>query len=239
MRAKILDEFTVAVHPVDWRFRDITGNIYGRLTVVSYTGQSRPNAAHKWNCICLCGNKVAVASGPLKNGSTQSCGCLHKEATVKSNTTHGDSRATSGEYRIYCCAKARCENPTDHAFAGYGGRGIEFRFDSYEHFIGAMGRRPSLKHTLDRIDVNGHYEPGNVRWATWHQQQRNRRNNVLIELDGVVKCQSEWAEIYGITQKRLHARRARGWCDRCAITLPPGASRRDGCPHRATYGKRP
>lgn len=225
MRAKLLDEFIAVEHLADRRFQDITGNVYGRLTVVSYAGQAHRTAAQKWNCLCQCGNKVAIASGSLKNGSTQSCGCLHKEATIKTHTTHGEASKPAGgitsEYRIYCCAKGRCNNPTDHAFPNYGGRGIEFRFDSYKDFIGVVGRRPSTRHTLDRIDVNGHYEAGNLRWATWHQQGRNRRNNRMITINGLTKCQSEWAETYGISTKRIHSRRQQGWCDECAITLPP------------------
>lgn len=239
MRAKLLGEFVAVEHPQDWRFRDITGNVYGRLTVDSYAGQSKPNASHKWNCLCRCGNRVAIASGSLKNGTTKSCGCLHKETTLDIFTTHGESSRSAGtvtpEYRSYSCAKGRCTNSTDHAFNDYGGRGIEFRFASYEHFIDILGRRPTLKHSLDRIDVNGHYEPGNVRWATQREQMRNTRSNRLIKIGGIAKCQVEWADIYGISTKRIDGRRRRGWCDVCAVTLPllPLGRKGAGCPHKA------
>lgn len=233
MRPKILDSFIAVDPPKDWRFRDLTGQTFGRLRVVSYAG----GRYYRWNCQCDCGNKVAITGANLRGGVTKSCGCLHKEASIAAHTTHGEGSTPGGtvtsEYRTYLLAKARCTNPTDHAFKDYGGRGIEFHFKSYEHFLATVGRKPSPRHTLDRVDVNGHYEPGNVRWATWHQQQRNRRNNRLITIGGVTRCQSAWAEIYGISTKRIHSRRVRGWCDICAITVPlmPGKGDGNVCQH--------
>ena len=230
MRTELLDEFVESQKPTHGNFRDITGQTFGRLTAVSYAGM--PN--WRWNWQCVCGNKVAVTGGSLKNGTTQSCGCLHSETTKRVHTTHGESGRLAGtltpEYRSYLLAKGRCTNPTDHAWSDYGGRGITFLFTSYQEFLSALGRKPSADHSLDRIDVNGPYSPENCRWATWKQQQRNRRNNRLITLNGETHCQSEWAEMYGISTKRIHARRTRGWCDTCAITVPLTSG--DGCPHR-------
>jgi hypothetical protein len=121
-----------------------------------------------WKVRCVCGTEKSMRQSLLtyKNGS-RSCGCQ-----VPKHTTHGLS--SSPEYRSYDHARGRCQNPNNDNYADYGDRGIEFRFGSFEEFYAELGPRPQGT-SVDRIDVNGHYEPGNVRWATPKQQQNNRR----------------------------------------------------------------
>ena len=112
----------------------------------------------------------------------------------------------TAEYRIWSNIKQRCGNPKTPAYANYGARGIticdEWR-DSYEAFLGDMGRRPTPRHTIDRIDNDGNYEPGNVRWSEREEQNRNRRNNVMIDAFGETMCLSAWSQRSGVDRKTL------------------------------------
>lgn len=123
----------------------------------------------------------------------------------------------------------RCHNPRRHDYARYGGRGIlvcdEWRSDGgLRRFLAHIGPRPSPAHSLDRIDSNGHYEPGNVRWATRKEQNDNRRSARLLELDGETRSLTDWARSAGIERKTLCARLGRGWDLRRALI--PGDMRR-------------
>ena len=113
-----------------------------------------------------------VKADGLLSGRTSSCGCAQREAA----TTHGQAQhgRESGAYVSYRCAKLRCQYPHDINYRNYGGRGIEFRFSSFEQFFAELGPRPAGK-SLDRIDNDGHYEPGNVKWSTRSEQARNKR----------------------------------------------------------------
>ena len=132
-----------------------------------------------YECLCDCGQVVVVRGSHLQAGATKSCGCWRQDFAKGMNASHR-CRFTP-EYAAYSKAKARCTNPNDSSYPDYGGRGIEFRFESFVGFINALktpenpaGLRPS-RHTLDRIDNDGHYEVGNIRWATKAQQAQNRR----------------------------------------------------------------
>lgn len=107
----------------------------------------------------------------------------------------------------------RCRRPNNHAFASYGARGIKVcqRWHSFENFAADMGERPSTRHSLDRIDNNGSYEPGNVRWATPAEQVRNTRRSVLLTMDGKTLCVADWATELGISRYTLYDRLRRGW----------------------------
>ena len=160
------------------------GKVFGRLLVLRRIG-SRNNKA-VWECLCSCGNKVEVLGKSLRLGITQSCGCLRNERVVEVCSKHGMCK--SPEYMAYCGAKGRCENAKDERYSDYGGRGIKFLFASFEHFFSELGLRPKGK-SLDRIDNNGNYEPGNVRWATLELQNNNRRKRVKYSryADGTFK----------------------------------------------------
>lgn len=158
------------------------GQSFGRLTVIASAPNALGSAYLRWLCSCSCGNEKIVPGYVLRSGGSRSCGCLARESsrsTIKlaqaSCKTHGLS--ASPEYNSYLNAQSRCENKGNAGYLNYGGRGIEFRFRSFEEFIAEVGPRPAPKksYSLDRIDNDGHYEPGNVRWATRKEQNANRR----------------------------------------------------------------
>lgn len=150
------------------------GQVSGDLTVVGIHPESTSYGAKRLICQCACDGRVAVVSAKdFNSGSTKSCGHRRITEVRKANIRHGGK--LTPEYTAYASAKNRCENPRNAAYERYGGRGIKFEFDSFEHFLSVVGPRPGKGYSLDRIDVNGPYGPGNVRWATSKQQARNRR----------------------------------------------------------------
>lgn len=157
------------------------------------------------NCLCDCGNEKIIAYSDLMSGNTRSCGCLSLELSLARFTTHGSTADGNYplEYRSRARAISRCYDKNDPSYKHYGGRGIEvcqrwLGRDGYSNFISDMGKRPTPKHSIDRINVNGNYEPSNCRWATIKQQANNKRNNRIIELNGQKKTINEWADFYGI-----------------------------------------
>jgi hypothetical protein len=164
--------------------KDLTGQTFGRLRVVGRGADCvSPKGKHvtRFECVCDCGNAVLVAAGKLLRGRTKSCGCFRSDNARIQETTHGE--ASTSIYNTWKHAKSRCCNPGNRYYEGYGGRGItmyEPWLSSYQSFASwirdNLGPRPSPDHSLDRIDNDGNYEPGNLRWATDVQQQRNRRS---------------------------------------------------------------
>ena len=158
-------------------FVDESGKTYGRLSVLGLSPEQW--GKHKrWLCRCECGTLCIVAGGQLRKGKTRSCGCLNLES-LQSRATHG--KCVGGHrrvYRIWNAMRQRCHNPNQPHYERYGGRGItvcdEWR-KSFEAFYRDMGDPPSPDHSIDRIDNDRGYEPGNCRWATAAQQNRNQR----------------------------------------------------------------
>jgi hypothetical protein len=152
---------------------NLRGQKFGRLTVIQQAPCDRFGGA-RWECRCDCGATKIANSARLRNGDTTSCGCYHREVI----TRHGGSYSV--EYTAWQDMKARCTNPNDPYWEDYGGRGIrvckEWQND-YSAFLAHIGPKPSPELSLDRIDNNGNYKPGNVRWATKKEQNDNRRQN--------------------------------------------------------------
>lgn len=220
------DKSTISckLKPTNPRFKDRTGLIYGRLTVLGYAGKHCGRVS--WWCECICGTTKLVGGRHLNTGKIQSCGCLRKEASVQRSTTHG--ACGTPEFAAFRRAKGRCTNPNLREFPNYGGRGIEFRFTSFDEFFAEVGQRPTPEHSIDRKDVNGHYEPGNVRWATVKTQANNKRRNHFLEINGERKTMAQWGDVMGISGDTIFARLKKGWCDACAVMSPL----RGHCIHR-------
>lgn len=171
---------------------NLVGKKYNKLLVIKEAFVK--NGKRYWECECDCGNKTYRTTSKLIRGEIKSCGCLKRNFPIKIKG--------SRLYQIWSGMKGRCNNPKNREYTDYGGRGIkicnEWNENSYNFYTWAIanGYRDDL--TLDRIDVNGNYEPSNCRWATWKEQANNRRNNNLIEYNGEKHNLQEWIEILPI-----------------------------------------
>lgn len=126
----------------------------------------------------------------------------------------------ASEYRAYAAAKHRCNQPSARKYASYGGRGIEFRFKSFIEFLDHIGLRPNARHSLDRINNDGHYEIGNVRWVTMYEQSRNRRSTKFIEVNGRRQCVADWEAETNLTTGTVLYRIKCGWNIQDAVSTP-------------------
>lgn len=203
-------------------FVDLTGLIFGRLTVISRA--PTVNKKTRWLCRCECGNEKIIGATNLQTSNTTSCGCLHSEITSKvlskRQTTH--DHAYTPTYRSWQSMLQRCTNKKSPNYHLYGGRGIIVckRWERFANFLADMGDRPRNR-TLDRFpDVDGNYEPGNCRWATLKQQNRNKRANRKLTFRGATRCVSEWAEHVGLHDGLILRRLKRGWSIEKTLTTP-------------------
>lgn len=205
------------------KFIDISGQKFGRLTVIERTGT---NAGRQpiWLCMCECGRHAYVPSQSLRTGHSKSCGCYNadvRRAILKlRNTTHDGSKTP--EYRTWRSINDRCHNPSDSGFHKYGARGItvcdRWR-EGFANFIADMGKKPSPAHTIDRIDGTKGYSPENCRWATQLEQQNNRSNNHMVEAFGKRHTLQEWSRMTGINRATLWQRiSVLGWPPEQALT---------------------
>lgn len=189
---------------------DLTGQRFGRLTVLEFVPNAKENSY--WRCKCYCGKIVIVNARGLKNGTTRSCGCLHKEKVYKLKTIHSLSKTRL--YRIFYDMKARCYNFNNKQYKDYGGRGIsvasEWKDDFKVFYAWSMDNGYTDELTIDRIDVNGNYEPKNCRWVDRKKQSRNTRKNIIIEYKGEKMCLKDVANIVGINEATLSGRYHRG-----------------------------
>lgn len=180
---------------------DVTGRRFGRLVALGYV--EKKGSQKFWLCQCDCGQTKRVDKGNLVQGRTSSCGCVTGDLISANRARHGHARvnAASPEYRTWSGIKRRCLDEGDKSYLRYGGRGILLHpawAESFEAFLEAVGPRPSKEHSLDRIDNDGHYEPGNVRWATRIEQGNNKRTSVRITAHGETKTLAEWSRDTGV-----------------------------------------
>lgn len=211
---------------------DLTGQRFGRLTVVKKDGVAKSGHA-LWLCKCDCGNTKVISSNQLRVG-TLSCGCLQRERAANFCRENGYRQSKKREsigigfdrlHRSYADMKKRCENPNSKNYPNYGGRGIKVckewknSFDNFKKWSLENGYANQL--TLDRVDVNGNYEPNNCRWVSTKEQNNNRRNNVIVTYNGETMTLHELSERYtDIQYKTIWARLNAGWDLHNAITTP-------------------
>jgi hypothetical protein len=200
--------------------QDITGQQFNYWTVSGRAGTMEGKAKKAlWHCACKCGTERILTGGDLRNGHSKSCGCYQKEVASKVNSTHGMGR--SKEYAAWSAMMTRCTNSNAVNYADYGGRGIKVcdRWKAFENFYADMGDANGL--TLDRVDVNGDYEPNNCRWATRKEQGNNKRNNVVIEFSGERMTAMQWSERTGIGEGTIRKRIRLGWPVERVLTEKP------------------
>lgn len=204
---------------------DLTGREFGFWKVQSYAGltslEDGTRGAHYWSCVCRCGTTADITGSGIRN-STKSCGCRRRVPRQQGGlSSHGLSKHP--DYHIWKGMVARCRKPESKDYPYWGGRGItvcDRWADSPQAFFDDMGPRPSKKHSIDREDNFGNYEPGNCRWATYKQQASNRRSNRVIEHGGRSMTLADWAIESGIRIDTLHRRLVNGWDFARAISEP-------------------
>lgn len=209
--------------PVNPRMIDMAGKQYGRWTVMAF--DQRKSKASYWFCKCSCGTEKSINGQSLRRGLSRSCGCLNDEVRPTNNLTHGHTRnhEATPEYNCWLHIKSRCYRETNKCFHRYGGRGItvcDRWLESFENFLADMGERPSDGHSIDRIDPDGNYEPSNCRWATYQEQNRNRRSNRMISLNGEEVPLVEACERLNVDYHLVRDRVLRGWSFDRAIAEP-------------------
>lgn len=185
-----------------------------------------PGVGYTWVMLCICGTERVVRSQDVRMKASVSCGCASRSGskgatgTGLKNKTHGTDYGDK-VYRTWRSAKNRCFNPKSDRYERYGAAGITMHkpwADSFELFRDYIGLPPTPRHSLDRINNNLGYVPGNVRWATLLEQARNRRDTLKAEYLGVVKPLTVWAEVYNLAASTLKCRLALGWPIEKALT---------------------
>lgn len=188
--------------------QDLTGRVFGRLTVVEFS-YSKNRRAY-WVCKCSCGKTKDVGATKLTTGRTKSCGCYAIDIRRQTKRTHGHTTngKVSSEYASWSTMIARCTNPKNHKWARYGARGIKVckRWHKFDNFLADMGLKPNPTLTLERKNVNGNYCKSNCRWATHIDQARNKINNRLLTWKNQTKTLAEWSEILNVNYSSLRGR---------------------------------
>lgn len=202
---------------------------FGKLTVLGDAPSKVSPSGYSARCAfvrCDCGVTKTVRTGDLKHGYATSCGCEQRRllgiASRERQLRHGQSGRTD-EYVCWTSMKQRCNNPNAQGYENYGGRGIsvcERWNDSFEQFFADMGTKPTKRHSIERIDVNGNYEPSNCKWANHTEQSNNRKSNVVLTIDGVSRTAVEWARHAGIPDHLIYLRLRAGWSHKQCVETP-------------------
>lgn len=208
-------------HPIPARgnFNNITGRRFGKLVAIAFVGTDKFHKA-KWLCQCDCGNTHVVSSNLLLRRMCKSCGCLH----VKHR------KCFTPTYNSWRSMRVRCYDPKTPSWPNYGGRGVRVceRWESFNNFLADMGDRPEGT-TLDRIDSDKDYEPGNCQWSSRTVQNQNKSNVRHLTLDGETFCLAEWSRRTGICESTIQMRLKKGWSIERALlaavrsTAPPAS----------------
>ena len=206
--------------------RNLLDETFGRWTVISFAGTNKHKDA-VWNCVCSCGTEKVVSGYAITSGNSRSCGCLNREGTSKRSTTHGKSHTKINT--IYLQMIARCYKPNNPGYKRYGGRGITVCsrwLESFENFYADMGEPPTGK-TLHRVENNGEYSPDNCVWATFKEQARNTRRNVILTIEGTTKTLIEWCEHYDVDYMTIYQRlrKLKNWTIQEIFESPAGTPR--------------
>lgn len=196
---------------------DLVGKKFNRLTVIARNG-TRKNGNATWLCECDCGKRIVAVGSALKSGKTKSCGCLRSELQRENNLTHGKSK--SRLYSVYAGMKRRCLDSNNENFHKYGGRGITIcdewlgDFEKFYEWAIKNGYNKNAKRgecTIERIDVNGNYEPCNCKWSNMKEQGNNRRTNHYVFYKGERYTMKQLAEKKEMNYHTLATRLHRGW----------------------------
>lgn len=194
---------------------DITGERYGRLTAIEPTDERTKSGGIKWLFRCDCGTKKIISTNSVRSGRVTSCGCAQMKHGMAGTRIHN----------IWVDMRQRCKNPKYPEYAYYGGRGIRVcedwdrDFSLFKDWALLNGYTERL--SIDRIDVNGNYEPANCRWVSAKEQNRNTRANRYVTISGETKIISDWCAIYGISSCTVYRRvREMGMSFEQAITTP-------------------
>jgi len=211
---------------------DLTGQKFGLLTVLSKSDKTRGKRNRiAWKCLCECGKEVLVVGEQLRYGVTKSCGCLKRKIAKDNHTKHGFANKER-LYTIWRHIRGRCSDKNDKRYKNYGGRGITVcdewlnSYLSFRNWAMENGYNDNL--TIDRIDVNGNYEPSNCRWATQKEQANNMTTNHLLELNGEIMNIKQWSERIGIKYMTILYRLKKGWSIKDALTIPANFNNRIG-----------
>lgn len=207
---------------------NMVGRHFGRRVVLSKAARH-----DTWNVRCDCGTEGVARGNHLRSGAGSSCGCLKIERSAAARTTHGATtkHGKSTEYEIWAGMLKRCTNPRSRYYADYGGRGItvcERWLKDFAAFLADMGRRPSAAHSLDRKDNDVGYSPENCRWATRKEQNRNRRNNLILTVNGESLPAAAWEERMGLPKGNVSHRITAGWTPSEAVLTPVKGQRARG-----------
>lgn len=216
------------------KIKDLTGQTFGRLTVIQRAEDKILKGSGKrvvmWLCQCSCGQIVKVQGSNLRRHVVNSCGCFKREKATN-NIKHGYARRQNNHrlYQIWCGMKCRCFNSNHKDYAFYGARGIvvcnewKKNFISFQEWSISNGYQSTL--TLDRIDNNGNYEPSNCRWVSRKRQANNTRQNHFLTLNNETLTLTEWSIRTKIPCSTILARLKRGWNIEETLTTPPRQKR--------------